>query len=92
MSQMQKVSSSEFAGRFGQWSFTAQTAPVMVTNRKTGMVLGYFISASEFEEYLKVRDILPKARFAWEMPDDLATELGKSMAGRRKELDVLMED
>jgi hypothetical protein len=33
----------------------------MVTNQKTGVVLGYFVSAIEFEEYLKVRDLLPKA-------------------------------
>jgi hypothetical protein len=37
----------------------------MVTNQKTGVVLGYFVSATEFEEYLKVRDPLPKSRFAW---------------------------
>jgi hypothetical protein len=33
----------------------------MVTNQKTGVVLGYFVSAIEFEEYPKVRDLLPKA-------------------------------
>jgi hypothetical protein len=33
----------------------------MVTNQKTGVVLGYFVSAIEFEEYLKVQDLLPKA-------------------------------
>jgi hypothetical protein len=31
----------------------------MVT--KTGVVPGYFVSATEFEEYLKVRGPLPKA-------------------------------
>jgi hypothetical protein len=31
----------------------------MVT--KSGVVPGYFVSATEFEEYLKVRDLLPKA-------------------------------
>jgi hypothetical protein len=36
----------------------------MVT--KTGV--GYFVSATEFEKYLKMRDLLPSARFAWEMP------------------------
>ena len=92
MAQVKKVSSTEFAGRFGQWSFTAQSAPVMVTNQKTGMVLGYFVSAAEFEEYLKVRDLLPKAGYAWEMPDDLAVELDKPLERRRPELDALMED
>ena len=92
MAQLQNVSSTEFAGRFGQWSFTAQSAPVMVTNQKTGMVLGYFVSANEFEAYLKLRDQLPTAKFAWEMPDDLAAELAKPLAKRRPELDDLMQD
>jgi hypothetical protein len=65
---------------------------IMVTNQKTGMVLGYFVSAAEFDEYLKVRDLLPKAGFAWEMPVDLAAELEKSLARRRPELDALMEE
>jgi len=79
MAQIRKVSSTEFAGRFGQWSFTAQSAPIMVTNQKTGVVLGYFVSAAEFEGYLKVRDLLPKAGFAGEMPADLAEELEKPL-------------
>lgn len=53
----------------------------MVTNNKTGTVLGYFISAAEFEAYLGVRDRLPKAAFAWEMPDDLAAGLDGSIVG-----------
>ena len=92
MTQLQKVSSTEFASRFGQWSFTAQAAPVMVTNQKTGMVLGYFVSAVEFEAYLKVRDQLPQARYAWEMPDEIAAELDKPLPRRRPELDALLED
>jgi hypothetical protein len=64
----------------------------MVTNQKTGVVLGYFVSATEFEEYLKVRDLLPKAQFAWEMPADLVEELEKLLNWRRLELDALMEE
>ena len=47
MAKVQKVSSTEFAGKFGRWSFAAQSAPVMVTDRKTGVVKGYFVSARE---------------------------------------------
>jgi hypothetical protein len=64
----------------------------MVTNQKTGVVLGYFVSATEFEEYLKVRDLLPKAQFASEMPADLVEELEKLLNWRRPELDALMEE
>ncbi len=79
MGKVQKVSSSEFAGKFGHWSFAAQSAPVMVTDRKTGVVKGYFISADEFTEYMRVRGRLPKAVFAWEMSSDLAAELEKPL-------------
>ena len=92
MTKVQKASSTEFAGRFGQWSFSAQSAPVMVTNRKTGVVLGYFVSAAEFDDYLKVRAQLPKAAHVWEMPNDLAAELKKPLARRRPQLDALMDD
>lgn len=90
--KLRSVSSTEFAGRFGQWSFAAQSEPVMVTNRKTGVVLGYFVSAGEFESYLKVRERLPKAAYAWEMDADLAAGLNKKLPRRRPKLDRLMED
>ncbi len=92
MPRVQKVSSTAFASRFGQWAFTAQSAPVMVTNQKTGMVLGFFVSAGDFEHYLRVRDLIPKARFAWEMPDELAAELDTPLGGLRAELDTLIDE
>lgn len=79
MSKVQKVSSSEFAGKFGHWSFAAQSAPVMVTDKKTGVVKGYFVSAEEFSEYMRVRDRLPKTGFIWEMSPDMAAELHKPL-------------
>lgn len=86
------VSSSEFAGRFGQWSFAAQSEPVKVTNQKTGVVLGYFVSAGEFENYLKLRNRMPKAGFAWEMDDKMAASLRKRLPRRRPKLDKLMAE
>ena len=79
MAKVQKVSSSEFAGKFGHWSFAAQTAPVMVTDRKTGAVKGYFVSAHEFGDFLRLRDRLPKTGFVWDMSADMAAELEKPL-------------
>ena len=79
MAKVQKVSSSEFAGKFGHWSFAAQSAPVMVTDRKTGVVKGYFVSAHEFGEFMRLRDRLPKAGFIWDMAPDMAAELEKPL-------------
>lgn len=90
--KLRNVSSTEFAGRFGQWSFAAQSEPVMVTNQKTGVVLGYFVSAAEFASYLKVRDRLPKVGYAWEMDANLSAALDKKLPQRRPKLDKLMAD
>lgn len=79
MTKIQKVSSSEFAGKFGHWSFAAQSAPVMVTDRKTGVVKGYFVSAQEFSEFLKLRDRLPKTGYIWDMSAEMAAELEKPL-------------
>ena len=86
------VSSSEFAGKFGHWSFAAQSAPVKVVNNKTGAVIGYFVSAREFSEFVRLRDRLPRAVPAWEMDDELAAELQKPLDERYPELDHLMEE
>jgi hypothetical protein len=91
MKNIAHVSSTEFASKFGKWSFEAQAAPVEVTNQKTGVVLGYFVSAREFNEYLRIRDRLPKACYAWEMSETLAAELSKPLPPTA-ELDRLMEE
>jgi hypothetical protein len=92
MQDFLNVSSSEFAGKFGQWSFSAQQAPVKVVNNKTGSVLGYFVSAKEFEELLRAREMLPRAAPAWEISPALAAELDKPLAPLRPELDHLMDE
>jgi hypothetical protein len=89
---IQSVSSSEFAGKFGQWSFSAQKAPVKVVNNKTGNVLGYFISEQEFEAVRALRDLLPRAAPAWDVSPESAAELDKPLPRLRPELDRLMED
>jgi hypothetical protein len=87
-----QVSSTEFAGRFGQWSFKAQSAPVQVVNNKTGTVLGYFVSEREFGEFLRLRDRLPKAVYAWELDEEMAAELEKPLPDDYPDLEHLMKD
>ncbi|HYD73326.1 MAG TPA: hypothetical protein VEF55_09315 [Candidatus Binatia bacterium] len=86
------VSSSEFASRFGHWAFEAQSAPVKVRNNKTGAVLGYFVSAREFSEFVRLRDRLPRAVWAWELDDDLVAELQKPLPDDYPDLDYLMDE
>ena len=86
------VSSSEFAGRFGHWAFTAQSAPVKVVNNKTGATLGYFVPAREFSEFVRLRDRLPRAVWAWELDEDLLEELKKPVPNNHPELDHLRDE
>jgi hypothetical protein len=79
MGKVHKVSSTEFAGKFGHWSFAAQSDPVMVTDRKTGVVKGFFVSATEFAEFMRLRDRLPKSGYAWELSEEMAAELEKPL-------------
>jgi hypothetical protein len=76
---MPKVTSTEFASRFGHWSLKAQREPVGVVNSKTGTVVGYFLSEEDFIQYLRVRDMLPKSRWAWEMDEEMIAELKKPL-------------
>jgi hypothetical protein len=87
-----EVSSSEFAGRFGHWAFEAQSAPIKVVNNKTGQVLGYFASAREFSEFVRLRDRLPRALPVWELDDEMLAELEKPLDARYPELDYLMDE
>ncbi len=92
MIKFQSVSSSEFAGKFGQWSFSAQRSPVKVVNNKTGNVLGYFVSESEFEELQRARALAARSGPAWDVSEAIAVELDKPLPRLRPELDHLMEE
>ncbi len=50
-----------------------------VVNKKTGATIGYFLSEDDFIQYLRVRDMLPKARPIWEMDDEMIAELEKPL-------------
>ena len=86
------VSSSDFAGRFGHWAFEAQAVPVRVVNQKTGKVLGYFVSAREFSEFVRLRDRLPRALAAWELDEETIDELKKPLPDDYPDLDHLLDE
>lgn len=86
------VSSSEFAGRFGHWAFEAQAAPVKVVNNKTGATLGYFVPAREFSEFVRLRDRLPRALWAWELDEEMVAELKKPLPDDYPDLDYLLDE
>jgi hypothetical protein len=92
MIKFQSVSSSDFAGKFGQWSFSAQRSPVKVVNNKTGNVLGYFVSENEFEELQRAKALAARSAPAWNVSEAIGAELDKPLPRLRPDLDHLMED
>jgi len=47
----------------------------MVIDTQTGVTIGFFLSPKEFDGYCRFRDLSPRPKFAWEMPEDLADAL-----------------
>lgn len=92
MAKIQEVSATDFAGKFGRWSFNVQQAPVKVVNNKTGNAVGYFVSAHEFEEFVRLREHLPRAMFAWELDDEMLAELKKPLPKDYPDLEHLMKE
>ena len=53
------VPSSEFSKNFGRYRDAAQREPVAVTSHDR--VTGYFVSGSDYESYLRMKEQMPKA-------------------------------
>jgi hypothetical protein len=92
MAKVLEVSSSEFAGRFGQYAFSAQSEPVKVVNQKTGATLGYFVSERVFDEIEQMRSKQARALPVWELDQDLVDALNEPVGRLRPELDHLMDE
>jgi len=56
---MKIVPASEFSKNFGRYREMAQGEPIAVTSHER--VTGYFISSAEYEEYVRLKSMLPKA-------------------------------
>lgn len=74
---MREVPASEFARNFGQYREIAQREPVAVTSH--GRATGYFISAVEFEELLRLKAL---ARRSPAVADLTKAEIDQMEAGR----------
>jgi len=53
------VPATEFSKNFGRYRELVQREPVAVTSHER--VTGYFVSSSEYEEYVRVKSMMPKA-------------------------------
>ena len=61
------VTTTEFAKNFGNYREVAQREPVAVTSHER--VTGYFLSSHAYEEYMRLKNMLPKAYAIEELPE-----------------------
>ncbi|WP_418901926.1 type II toxin-antitoxin system Phd/YefM family antitoxin [Terripilifer ovatus] len=88
MSQMIRVSSTEFGKEVGRYQDAALSQPVVVT--RNGRDRTVMISAEEYQR-LKRRD--RQVFVAGELPDEIAEAVGRSeMGARHAPLDDLIKD
>lgn len=74
---MREVPATEFVRNFGQYREIAQREPVAVTSH--GRAMGYFISAVEFEEMLRLKTMARRSRAIADLSED---EIDQMTAGR----------
>jgi prevent-host-death family protein len=88
---MRKVPATEFARNFGQYREIAQREPVAVTSH--GRAMGYFISAVEFEEMVRLKASTRPSRAIADLSKD---EIDQMTAGRmdaeRDNLNALLDE
>ncbi|KAF0111007.1 MAG: prevent-host-death family protein [Hyphomonadaceae bacterium] len=87
---MQTATASDFSKKFGQYREIVQREPIAVTSHDR--VSGYFISAIEYEEFSRLKSMMPKAYAVEELDDDtLNAIMASEMDARHDHLNKLME-
>lgn len=85
------VSATEFSKNFGRYRELVQREPVAVTSH--GRVTGYFVSCSEYEEYMRLKSIVPKAYAVQELSEETIRAIAASnMDNRHNPLNDLLDE
>lgn len=85
------VPASEFSKNFGKYRETVQREPVAVTAHER--VTGYFVSANEYEEYIRVKARMPKAYAVEELSQETIQAIAHArMDARHDHLDALLDE
>ena len=85
-----EVPATEFARNFGRYREVVQREVIAV--RAHDRITGYFVSARDYEEYQRLKAMMPVALAAEELDDDTLQALSKSkMDPRHAALDRLMD-
>ena len=87
---MTEVAATEFARNFGRYREIAQRGAIAV--RAHDRITGYFVSASDYEEYQRFKAMMPVALAAEELDDDTLRALSETkMDKRHASLNALMD-
>lgn len=87
---MTEVTATEFARNFGRYRESAQRGPIAVTSHDR--ITGYFLSAHDFDEYQRLKAMMPLAVAAEDLDEATLKALSKSkMDKRHAALDRLMD-
>ena len=88
---MREVPAIEFARNFGQYREIAQREPIAVTSH--GRATGYFVSAVEYEELLRLKAFARRSRAAADMTaEEIDQMTAGSMAPEHDHLNALLDD
>jgi hypothetical protein len=88
---MQKVPSTEVAKRFSQYRQAAQREPVGVTHY--GRVTEVLISKHDYDEYVRLKSLAPRAFRVEDLSDEAIAALDKAeMDPRHNHLNALMDE
>lgn len=85
------VPATEFSKNFGRYRELVQREPVAVTSHER--VTGYFVSSSEYEEYVRVKSMMPKAYAVEELSQETIQAIAASkMDARHNHLNSLLDE
>ena len=85
------VPATEFAKNFGRYRDVAQQEHVGVSSHDR--VVGYFISSEEFEIFMRLKSLMPKAYAIEELSEETIRAIAAStMDARHNHLNDLLED
>ena len=88
---MINVTASEFSKNFGRYREAAQREPVAVTSHNR--ITGYFISGPDYEAYLRMKALQPKAYAVSELSEQTIQAIASStMDARHNHLNSLLDD
>lgn len=87
---MMRVSAAALSERFGDYCELAQQAPLAIISDKK--IVGYFISSAEYEEYQRIKYMLPRAYAIHELGEGTVHALATShMSERHEHLNDLLD-